>query len=315
MCAKASPFSVNDIPNLSGYTIIVTGGNSGIGYETTYQLATRGARVYIASRSKDRVTEAIANMNELAKRALDLHFLQIDLQDLKSVKLAASEFMKLESHLDILINNAGIMTAPFKLTINGFETQYQTNYLAPHTFTVSLMPLLLSTAAQSGRKDRVRVINVSSDAAAIGPKTIEWNDVNMTSTKGVLELWKRYGHSKQASIRDASEINVRYSSQGVTAYSLHPGIVRSNLQSHDPTIIGKIVRAATKLGAAGSPLEGAMNSLYCATSPQAPSVAAGKFIVPVCKVDSKADKWTNDYEGNRRLWELGEEQQKRSGVL
>lgn len=137
---------------------------------------------------------------------LDLHYLQIDLLNLKSVRAAAQEFINLENRLDVLINNAGvgavscyfllnsllifqIMTAPYKLTADKYETQWQTNYLAPHAFAASLMPLLLSTAAACGSKNRVRFINVSSDAAFMGPKSIEWDDVNMVSTKGMLELW------------------------------------------------------------------------------------------------------------------------------
>lgn len=81
------------------------------------------------------------------------------------------------------------MTAPYKLTADGFEQQWQTNYLAPHTFTVCLMPLLLTTAAGCDSKGRVRIVNVASDLAFIGPKTIQWEDVNLTSTKGMLELW------------------------------------------------------------------------------------------------------------------------------
>ncbi|KAK0761492.1 hypothetical protein N5P37_006444 [Trichoderma harzianum] len=312
MHSKEPEFSENDIPDLSGYVAIVTGGNSGIGYETANQLALHNARVYIASRSQERVNQAIGQMSQAAMgKTLDLHFLQIDLQDLKSVKAAAKHFLTLETRLDILINNAGVMTVPFKLTADGLETQWQVNYVSPHVFTSSLMPLLLSTASTLNTKDRVRVVHVSSDAAFFGPDTVQWNDVNMTSTKGVMELWKRYGHSKQAIIRDAKELNDRYSSQGITAYSVHPGIVKSNLQGHDPTLMGKVVRVAMKLGAGDTPLHGALNSLYCATSPSAPVQGQGRFFVPVGKPDSRADKWIKDREGNSRLWELGESQLKR----
>ncbi|RFU24675.1 hypothetical protein B7463_g11664, partial [Scytalidium lignicola] len=297
-------FSENDIPDLKGYVMIVTG-NSGIGFQTALQLALHGARVYIASRSQDRVNEAIKQMNQLAKGAKpDLHYLQIDLLDLKAVASAAQKFMSLESRLDVLINNAGVMTTPYSLTTDGFERQWQTNYLAPHAFTVSLMPLLLSTAASCGSKGRVRVINVSSDAAFIGPKTIQWDDVNMTSTKGMLELC----------IRDAKSINDRYSVQGVTAYSVHPGIAKSNLQAHDPTFLGTVIRVAVKLGAGDTPLHAALNSLYCATSPAAPTVGAGKFFKPVAKLEPRVDAWLEDTEGNERLWRLGEEEMRSSGL-
>jgi hypothetical protein len=143
---------------------------------------------------------------------------------------------------------------------------------------------------------------------------------------------KRYGHSKQASIRDAKELNDRYSSQGklptvswnlpgtnafrdtgVTAYSLHPGIVKSNLQGHDPTVLGAIVRFAVKFGPGDTPLHAALNSLFCATSPKAPARGQGKYFTPVGKLSPRADKWINDTEGNARLWQLGEEQLKRLG--
>jgi NAD(P)-dependent dehydrogenase (short-subunit alcohol dehydrogenase family) len=85
-------------------------GNSGIGFETAKQMALRNARVYIASRSEDRVSKAIQDMDQSAGRRLDLHYLQIDLQNLKSVHTAALNFMERESRLDILINNAGVRT-------------------------------------------------------------------------------------------------------------------------------------------------------------------------------------------------------------
>lgn len=100
---------------------------------------------------------------------------------------------------------------------------------------------------------------------------------------------------------------------GVTAYSLHPGIVQSNLQGHDPTIIGKVVRVAMKFAARDTPLDGALNSLFCATSSSAPGRGQGKFFSPVGKLDSRADKWLSDGKGNAQLWQLGEDRLKRLG--
>lgn len=94
---------------------------------------------------------------------------------------------------------------------------------------------------------------------------------------------------------------------GVTAYSVHPGYVPSNLQSHDPTIIGSAIRLAMKLSRTTA-LQGALTTLYCATSPEAPAVGAGRFFVPVGKLDARADTWFADTEGNKRLWEMAEEQ-------
>ncbi|KAH7311432.1 hypothetical protein B0I35DRAFT_438069 [Stachybotrys elegans] len=305
-------FTERDIPDLSGYVAIVTGGNSGIGYETANQLALHNARVYIASRSQARVQEAIDTMAKAANKTLDVRFLQLDLQDLKSVKQAAADFTSKEPKLDILINNAGVMTVPYKLTGDGFETQWQVNYLAPHIFTTSLMPSLLSAASAANDKTRVRVVNLSSDLAVVapgGPRKIQ-EDVNMTSAKGVFELMHRYAHSKQASIRDAAEINKRYSAQGVTAYSVHPGIVNTNLQNHDNTWLGFIVRNLLKVVARTTPLQGSYNSLFAATSPAAPAHAQGKFLMPVAKIDSRASTWLEEDKDNADLWEKSEAKSK-----
>lgn len=187
MCSTPTPFTERDVPDLRGYVAIVTGGNSGIGYETTKQLALHNARVYIASRSRDRVEQAISKMRDETGRQLDVRFLQLDLNDLRSVTAAADNFSTMESRLDLLLNNAGVMNVPMSYTRDGYETQWQVNYLAPFVFTSKLMPLMLYTASQSSSMDRVRVINITSDLAInIGPKSINFEDVNMTSAKGPL---------------------------------------------------------------------------------------------------------------------------------
>ncbi|KEY70834.1 hypothetical protein S7711_08533 [Stachybotrys chartarum IBT 7711] len=303
-----SKFTEQDIPDLTGYIAIVTGGNGGIGYETTKQLALRNARVYIASRSAPRVQEAIEKMKSEAGKNLDLHFLQIDLQDLKSVKAAASNFP--EERLDILINNAGVMNVPYKLTGDGYETQWQVNYLAPHMFTTGLLPKLLSTAAASGDKNRVRVVHVTSDLAnnAPGaPKTINFEDPNLSNLTGTFALMQRYAHSKQAIVRDAVEINNRYSAQGVTAYAVHPGIVSTGLQGSDTTWLGFVIRNMAKIVSRTTPLQGSYNSLFAATSPSAASLQ-GKFLLPVGIVEKRSESsWLTEKTVNADLWNKTEE--------
>jgi NAD(P)-dependent dehydrogenase (short-subunit alcohol dehydrogenase family) len=203
------------------------------------------------------------------------------------------------------------MMTPFKLTTDGFETQWQVNALAPQVFVMSLLPILMQTASTSSLYDRVRVVNVVSDMAFRGPSTLQLNDVNMTDAKGVLELMQRYAHSKQATIRLTGEMNNRYNHLGISSYSVHPGIVQSNLQSSDPTIVGTVMRTMMKLGAHTTALEGSYNTLFCAVSPQAAAVGRGKYFTPVGKLDSKADKWLNDHATNDQLWELCEAQLRR----
>ena len=202
--------------------ISISAGNSGIGYETSLQLALHGARVYIAGRSPERLKTSIEQMKASSEKPLDLHMLEMDLQSLRSVKDGAEMFVKQESRLDILVNNAGvrdsllvsnssfqhkiiqhtdsshllsqIMAVPFKLTTDGFETQWQTNHLAHFLLTKTLLPLLEATAAASDSKTRVRVVNVSADAAILppAPKQLDLAKPNLEYVTGTLSGW--YGH-------------------------------------------------------------------------------------------------------------------------
>ncbi|KAF4335898.1 reductase [Fusarium beomiforme] len=313
-CHKEPEFQIRDIPSLRGYVAIVTGGNSGIGYETTLQLALKGARVYIASRSSERVNKAISEMRQNSPD-LDLHFLKLDLQDLQSIKDTTADFMSRENRLDLLINNAGIMASPWQLTKDGIEVQWQTCFLSHHALTMSLMPLLVSAAQISGRMDRVRIVNVASDMATkMGPETINYADPNLTDLTGQLAPWRRYGHCKQASIIAAKAITERYQPLGVTAYSLHPGLIKSGLQSHSNSIFGAMTRMAMKVGPTSTPLEGSMNSLFCATSSQAYE-HAGRYYIPVQKLDDKANKWLDDPSAVNKLWELASRQLKEHGFV
>lgn len=137
---------------------------------------------------------------------------------------------------------------------------------------------------------------------------------------------QRYSHSKQASIRHAKELNDRYSAQGksstlfnhtpqttdlltppptpgLTAYSLHPGVIETNLQGKDPSFFGTLLQFSMKITPTVTPLEGSLTSLYAATSLEAPGKAQGRFILPVGKVSKSVDKWLEDWRGNGELWE------------
>ena len=151
-------------------------------------MALRSARVYIGGRSQEKVSQAIYQMHESAGRKLDLHFLKMDLNDLKSVKAAARNFQQMEERLDILINNAGIMATPFELTSDGYESQWQVNYLAPFVLTAGLLPLLLASAAKTQTRERVRIVNLSSDMTMMGPRTMQLQDVNLTDAKGFMPV-------------------------------------------------------------------------------------------------------------------------------
>lgn len=303
---KSAQFHAFDIQNLNGYVAIVTGGNTGIGYETTLQLALHGARVYVAARSPDRATKAIDQMKASHKEDLDLHFLELDLQNLQSVKDAAATFMRTERRLDILINNAGIMAVPFKLTTDGFETQWQTNHLAPFFLVKCLLPILESTAAASPLKSRVRIVNVSSDAALMtAPKELDLAHPNLENVKGATAGWKRYGHSKQASIIHARALHNRLSKHGISAFAVQPGIVSTNIADNDPSVFGFLVRNSVRWGimpGTVSVADGATSTLYCATSEKAVQ-NSGAYFAPFGVLDKRPEKWTQDSTMVGRLWD------------
>lgn len=204
------------------------------------------------------------------------------------------------------------MNVPYELTVDGFERQWQVNYVSPHILDQLFLQHLLTAASIHERQDRVRVVHVSSGLARMGPDSIQLTDPNMPTAKGALAPRNRYCHSKQATIRDAWEFNKRYSEKGVTAYSVHPGIIRTNLQDVDTSFIGALSR--TVVGFAGvTPLEGCRNTLYCATSAQAPATGQGRFFWPVGKIYDSREIWFTDDKVNKALWEHGQTQLRRIG--
>lgn len=125
-------------------------------------------------------------------------------------------------------------------------------------------------------------------------------------------LRRRYGHSKQASTIAAKAINDRYHHLGIAAYSLHPGIIKTNLQSHDTSLVGTITRAVMSIAPTSTAADGARTSLYCATSTKAAD-QGGSYFIPFGKLDHKADRWLNDPDAVTRLWELADNQLRKSG--
>ncbi|EHY56132.1 hypothetical protein HRR83_008650 [Exophiala dermatitidis] len=142
------PFHPDSLPDLSDKVHVVTGGNSGIGFYTVARLAQHGAHVYLCARSESRGMAAIEKIKFLYPQAR-VSLLQIDHMSLASVVSAAEEFLKKETALHGLVNNAGIMATPFEMTKDGYEAQWQTNYLAHWVLTAHLLPLLLRTSRAS----------------------------------------------------------------------------------------------------------------------------------------------------------------------
>ncbi len=290
-------FSVEKIPDQTGKLFLVTGGNTGIGYETCLALCQKGATVYLAARSEQRASEAIEKIKKEVSEA-KIHWLRLDLADLKQIKGAAEEFKSKEQKLDVLINNAGIMACPFALTKDGIETQLGTNHVGHYLLTRELLPTLL-------KSENPRIVNLSSIAHRQHPKLgIDFDNIN---NEKAMDNWTRYGQSKLANLLFSAGLNKRYGDK-ITVNSVHPGFVRTELMrgvkesSSIMGFFGNLLSAAVAL----TPAKGALTTLYCATSPDiVEQQIKNKYFVPLAQQDTPLPI-SKDETLADKLWEFTE---------
>ncbi|KAM5343935.1 hypothetical protein ACJ41O_012472 [Fusarium nematophilum] len=295
-----------DIPDLSGKVIIVTGGNSGLGLESIRQLAKHNpAHIYLAARSAEKGEAAIAQLKGENPSLSSLSFLQLDLASFESIQSAANKFNASSSRLDLLINNAGIMAAPEGTTKEGYEIQFGTNHMGPALFTQLLLPTLKKTAASPGSD--VRVVFLSSKLESSAPEN-SYQLGSMRTTMPHISTWARYGISKLANIHYNAALADR--NHDIKFVSVHPGIVQTNLSgpmmSEYNVVVAKIIGLATKLVSV-TPEKGALNQLWAATSPTAKT---GTYYAPV-GVEAKSSHLGQDRDKQEQLWEWTEQELQR----
>jgi NAD(P)-dependent dehydrogenase (short-subunit alcohol dehydrogenase family) len=216
-----SNWTAENIPDLTGKIAIVTGANSGIGYEMARALAGKEARVILACRNKDKGDAAVRQITQEYPEA-KAELMQLDLADLASVRRFADEFANHCDRLDILINNAGIMRTPFGKTADGFELQFGTNHLGHFALTGLLLDLIIRTP-------QARVITVSSGGERFGKIDFD----NLNAEKGY-DGGGAYGQSKLANLLFTYELQRRFEGTGVDAIAAaaHPGWTVTNLQGY-----------------------------------------------------------------------------------
>jgi len=244
---------------LAGRTFLVTGANAGIGYATAQDLAARGGRVFIASRLREKGEAAAAAISTAAGND-QVRVLQLDLADLASVRRCAAEFLALGEPLHVLINNAGVGGARGR-TADGFEIHFGTNHLGHFALTEALLPLLRESAP-------ARIVTVASDAH-YQAKGINFEGLR-NRTRGITGL-PEYAVSKLCNVLFAAELGRRLAGTGVTAYSLHPGVVASEIWRRVPWPARQLMTRRML-----TTEQGARTSLYCATSPEV-AQASGKY--------------------------------------
>lgn len=294
------PWTAADIPDLTGMTAVVTGANSGLGYETALELARHGADVTLACRSLSRGESALRRIKNDSPGAT-AGLMQLDLGDLASVDRFASEFSSTYDSLDLLINNAGIMATPYRTTKDGFESQFGTNHLGHFALTAKLMPAI--TAAQSSR-----VVNVSSIGHRSGD--IDFNELLLSRSN--YKRWRAYYRSKLANLLFTYEMHRRLERariENIFSLAAHPGVARTNL-AQGMGFIGTLLKPIAFLFVQSAQM-GALPILRAATDPNA---RGGQYYGPdkthersgfPAVVSSSPD--SHNEENARRLWKRSEE--------
>jgi NAD(P)-dependent dehydrogenase (short-subunit alcohol dehydrogenase family) len=288
-------WSAADIPSQEGRTVVVTGATSGIGYHTARELARAGAEVVLAVRDAARGEAARGEIGAAA-------VVRLDLADQASVRAAAEEILGRWPRIDVLVNNAGVMALPRRVTVDGFELQLATNHLGPFAFTGLLI----------GALGAARVVTVSSGAHRGGK--IAFDDLQ--GERGY-QRWRAYSQTKLANLLFMFELGRRAAVAGLELRSVaaHPGLAKTNLQAVGPRMAGSRLRELLIVGgtrALGqSDVQGALPSLYAATTP---GLASGTYVGPDGIFEGRghpklvsASNAARDEAVARRLWEASEE--------
>ena len=287
-------WTAENIPDLNGKVAIVTGANSGIGFETARALAHKRATVILACRNKAKGAAAVRQINQESPTAR-AEIMSLDLSDLAAVRHFADEFASHYQRLDILINNAGIMAPPFGKTTDGFELQFGTNHLGHFALTGLLLDLTIRTP-------QARLVTISSSGHRFG--AIDF--ANLNAEQGY-DRQRAYAQSKLANLLFTYELQRRLESARVDtiAVAAHPGWTETNLQTH-----WRMVRLLNPV-IAQKPKMGALPALYAAT---APDVQGGEYYGPRGWLELrgyparvKSSGRSHDMAVATRLWTISEE--------
>ena len=284
-----SKWTEKNIHDQTGKVAIVTGANSGIGYETARALAQKGATVILACRNLEKGETAVSKIRQQAPNA-DLSLIQLDLTDLSSVRQFAQVFKAQYKRLDMLINNAGVMNTPFTKTKDGFELQFGTNHLGHFALTGLLLDLIINTP-------NARVVTISSLEHRTGK--IDFNNLNSKKRYNGL---RAYRQSKLANLLFTYELHRRFQAANIKAIATaaHPGWTITNLNTPFKMFDSVVAQ---------KPQIGALPTLRAAVDP---SITGGDYYGPAQKMSGypiRVDSHARSHNKNvaARLWTVSEE--------
>jgi len=292
-----SEWTVDDIPDQAGRTILVTGANSGLGLRSAEALASRGARVLMGCRNQEKAAVALETVKKAAADAAP-EVMPLDLADLDDVRTCAKQLTDKLDQLDVLMDNAGVMAIPHQRTKQGFEMQFGTNHLGHFALTGLLLPILR-------RADAPRVVSVSSIVHRAA--RIRFND---WEEKGY-SRWFPYIQSKLANLLFTSELQRRATAADadLLAVAAHPGYAATSLSSGLPTVYRLGAKVSDRLFAQPDRM-GALPQLYAATMPD---VGPDDYWGPNGFMERRGwpkrvgrSRAASDGDAARRLWEASE---------
>jgi NAD(P)-dependent dehydrogenase (short-subunit alcohol dehydrogenase family) len=293
-----SKWTTADIPDQNGRVAVITGANTGLGYETALALAAHGAHVVLAVRNLDKGKDAISRITSQSPQA-DVALQELDLTSLESTRAAAEQLRADHDRIDLLVNNAGVMYPPKETTKDGFELQFGTNHLGHFAFTGLLLDRILPVAGS-------RVVTVSSMGHRIRAD-IHFDDLQFEHSYNRV---KAYGQAKLANLLFTYELQRRLAAHGTTiAVAAHPGGSNTDLMRHLPgwaasayPVLAPIFQDAAM---------GALPQLRAATDP---TVVGGQYYGPAGFAETRgypkvvgSSKKSHDVDRQRKLWTVSEE--------
>ncbi len=291
--------------DLSGQTIVVTGGSAGLGVETARVLAACGARIVSVVRDEAKGAAAAETIRQSVPSA-DIEIAVLDLFDLDSVRRGADDIAKRFPRIDRLINNAGVMACPLGRTAQGLDTQLGTNHLGHFVLTARLIPALLAGAP-------ARIVNLSSAGHRMSPFRFD----DPFFEKDDYNKWVAYGQAKTANVLFSVALDKRFKDRGIRSYAVHPGAIQTELGRHmdesdlkdlmdqrkgrSPMIFKQVPQgAATTVWAATAPELDGRGGLYCEDCDVAEPIEDPSM-------DQGIMSWALDEKAAERLWALSEE--------
>ncbi|PYH98988.1 NAD(P)-binding protein [Aspergillus ellipticus CBS 707.79] len=290
-----------DIPDLTGKTILVTGGNIGLGKASILEFSRHSPdQIWLAARNLAKAQAAVDEIKQQCPNT-PIQLLELDLTSFDSIKTAVQAFSASAKRLDILMLNAGIMASPPGQTRDGYEIQFGTNHMGHALLTKLLLPTIQKTAQHGAA---VRIISVSSHGHHYAPP-VGINFDTLKTPGDSLGPFARYGQSKLANILWTRQLAIQYPT--LTVVSVHPGIVKTNLLSgatDAPWLIRWVFQTARRIGLAATAEKGALNQLWASVSSQ---VTSGEYYDPV-GVMGNTTPHARDMQLAGRVWEWTEEE-------